>query len=60
MMALSKRDRSLIAVAALVARNRSTELPLHVSEALANGVSRQDVIDLVTQLARSGKVTASS
>jgi 4-carboxymuconolactone decarboxylase len=48
---LSQRDRSLITISYLVALNRSTELPFHVKEALENGVSRHEVIELVAQLA---------
>jgi 4-carboxymuconolactone decarboxylase len=37
---LSKRDRSLITVAALVALYRSDQLRGHLERALANGVTR--------------------
>jgi len=37
---LSKRDRSLITVASLVALYRTNELPFHVKRALDNGVTR--------------------
>ena len=50
--ALSQRDRSLVTVAYLVALNRERELPFHLEEALKNGVSRQEIIELVAQLAR--------
>lgn len=49
--ALSKRDRSLITVAALVALYRTNELPLHLKFALQNGVTREELIELVTHLA---------
>ena len=48
---LSKRDRSLVTVAALVAGYRHNELPGHVSRALANGVTREELTELVTHLA---------
>lgn len=48
---LSKRDRSLITVASLVALYRHNELPGHVRRALANGVTREELIELVTHLA---------
>ncbi len=48
---LSKRDRSLITVAALVAGYRHTELPGHTRRALANGVTREELAELVTHLA---------
>jgi 4-carboxymuconolactone decarboxylase len=48
---LSKRERSLITVAALVAGYRHNELPGHVARALANGVTREALAELVTHLA---------
>lgn len=48
---LSKRDRSLITVACLVVLYRHNELPGHVRLALANGVIRDELIELVTHLA---------
>jgi 4-carboxymuconolactone decarboxylase len=58
---LSPRDRSLITVAALVAGYRTNELPFHLKRALENGVSRDELIELITHLAfYSGWPTASS
>jgi 4-carboxymuconolactone decarboxylase len=58
---LSKRDRSLITVACLVALYRTNELPFHLKRALENGVSRDELIELITHLAfYSGWPTASS
>jgi 4-carboxymuconolactone decarboxylase len=48
---LSKRDRSLITVASLVAGYRHNELPGHVERALAHGVTREELAELVTHLA---------
>jgi 4-carboxymuconolactone decarboxylase len=48
---LSKRDRSLITVATLVALYRTNELPFHLRRALANGVKREELIELITHLA---------
>jgi 4-carboxymuconolactone decarboxylase len=48
---LSKRDRSLITVAALVAGYRHNELPGHTRRALENGVTREELGELVTHLA---------
>ena len=48
---LSKRDRSLITVAALVAGYRHNELPGHVARALANGVTQEELAELATHLA---------
>lgn len=51
---LSKRDRSLVTVAALVAGYRHNELPGHLRRALANGVTREEFVELVTHLAFYG------
>ena len=48
---LSKRDRSVITVATLVALYRTNELPFHLKRALDNGVSRDELIELITHLA---------
>jgi 4-carboxymuconolactone decarboxylase len=48
---LSKRDRSLITVATLVALYRTNELPFHLKRALENGVSRDELVELITHLA---------
>jgi len=48
---LSKRDRSLITVATLVALYRSNELPFHLDRALENGVTREELIEVITHLA---------
>jgi 4-carboxymuconolactone decarboxylase len=48
---LSKRDRSLITVAALVALNRTDQLRFHLQRALENGVKKQELIEEITHLA---------
>jgi 4-carboxymuconolactone decarboxylase len=48
---LSKRDRSLITVAALVALYRSDQLRGHIERALANGVTRDEIGEAITHLA---------
>ena len=48
---LSKRDRSLITVAALVALYRINELPFHIVRACENGVSKDELAELFTHLA---------
>lgn len=48
---LSKRDRSLITVAALVAGYRTNELPFHLSRAIENGVTKTELIELIMHLA---------
>jgi 4-carboxymuconolactone decarboxylase len=48
---LSKRDRSLITVAALVALNRPDQLRFHLSRAVENGVRKEELIEAITHLA---------
>jgi len=48
---LSKRDRSLITVAALTAMYRTDQLSGHLERALANGVTREEIGELITHLA---------
>src|SRR2546422_375729 len=48
---LSKRDRSLVTVAALTAMSRSDQLAGHLERALANGVTREEIGELITHLA---------
>lgn len=58
---LSPRDRSLITVASLIANYRTNELPFHLKKALENGITRDELIEVVTHLAfYSGWPTASS
>src|SRR6266542_2545957 len=48
---LSKRDRSLITVATLIALYRTNELPSHLKRALDNGVTRDELVEVITHLA---------
>ena len=48
---LSKRDRSLITVAVLTALYRSDQLRLHIPLALANGVTKEEIGEVITHLA---------
>jgi len=48
---LSKRDRSLITVAALVALYRPEQLRSHIGRALTNGVTKDEISELITHLA---------
>ena len=48
---LSKRDRSLITVATLVALNRTEQLVGHLDRALDNGVTKDEIGELITHLA---------
>ena len=48
---LSKRDRSLITVATLVAQYRTNELRYHLKFALQNGVTKDELAEIITHLA---------
>jgi 4-carboxymuconolactone decarboxylase len=48
---LSARDRSLSALAVLIARNQTTELPSHLNWALDNGVKASEISEVITHLA---------
>jgi 4-carboxymuconolactone decarboxylase len=59
--ALSKRDRSLATVSALVAMNRTEQLPTHLQRAIENGVTKEELVEVITHLAfYSGWPTAMS
>jgi 4-carboxymuconolactone decarboxylase len=58
---LSRRDRSLITVAALVALYRPEQLKFHLNKAMDNGLSKNELIEVITHLAfYSGWPTAMS
>ena len=48
---LSKRDRSLITIASLIALGRMEQLPFHLEKGLANGITREEIIEVITHLA---------
>jgi 4-carboxymuconolactone decarboxylase len=48
---LSKRDRSLATLSVLVAAGRPTELKGHVRRGLANGLTREEIGELLLHLA---------
>ena len=48
---LSKRDRSLITVAALIGQSRPDQLRAHLRRAQANGVKRDEIVEMITHLA---------
>ena len=48
---LSPRDRSVVTVAALIARIQTIEMPFHFSLALNNGVKAAELSEIITHLA---------
>jgi 4-carboxymuconolactone decarboxylase len=58
---LGPRDRSLVTISVLIALYRQNELPFHLKKALENGVTRDEIIEVITHLAfYSGWPTAST
>jgi 4-carboxymuconolactone decarboxylase len=58
---LAPRDRSLVTVASLVSLYRTNELPFHLAKALENGVTKDELIEVITHLAfYSGWPTANT
>ena len=48
---LNARDRSVVTVAALIARNQTIELPYYLNLALDNGVKPSEISEIITHLA---------
>src|ERR1700743_1802463 len=48
---LSKRDRSLITCAALIATGKTEQMDFHVPFAIENGVTREELVEMITHLA---------
>lgn len=47
---LSKRDRSMVTMAAVMAMKGQDEIGAHVSRALDNGVTREEISELITHI----------
>jgi 4-carboxymuconolactone decarboxylase len=48
---LSKRDRSLITCAALVATGKTEQMDFHFPNAVHNGVRQEELVEMITHLA---------
>src|SRR5882672_8220456 len=48
---LNPRDRSIVTLAALTARNQTVELPYYLSVALDSGVKPREISEIITHLA---------
>jgi 4-carboxymuconolactone decarboxylase len=51
---LSKRDRSLITISVLTALARGDALHAHLNRALDNGVTRDEILEMITHVAFYG------
>ena len=47
---LSKRDRSLVTIAALVALGWEDQLNSHIGRGLGNGLTREEIAEIITHL----------
>jgi 4-carboxymuconolactone decarboxylase len=48
---LSPRDRSIVTVASMIAKNQAAELPAQLERALDNGVKPGELSEIITHLA---------
>jgi 4-carboxymuconolactone decarboxylase len=48
---LTPRDRSIVTIAALIARNQTIEMPYHINLALDHGVKPREISEIITHLA---------
>lgn len=48
---LSKRDRSLVTITALIALNRPDQLRSHINIGLQNGLTKDEIIETITHMA---------
>jgi 4-carboxymuconolactone decarboxylase len=48
---LSKRDRSLITCAALIATGKTEQMDFHFPNAIRNGVTEEELVEAITHLA---------
>ena len=48
---LSKRDRSLIPCAALVSAGKTEQMDFHFPNAIKNGVTQEELVEMITHLA---------
>jgi 4-carboxymuconolactone decarboxylase len=49
--ALSKRDRSLATITALIALRASEQLPFHLKRGIENGLTQEEIVELITHMA---------
>lgn len=48
---LSKRDRSLVTISALIALNRPDQLRSHIKVGLQNGLTKDEIVETITHMA---------
>lgn len=45
------RDRSIVTITALITGGNFEQLPFHLSKAKENGVTKEEIVEIITQLA---------
>jgi 4-carboxymuconolactone decarboxylase len=48
---LSPRERSLVTISSLIALYRTNELPFHLNKGLENGLTKEEIVEVITHLA---------
>jgi 4-carboxymuconolactone decarboxylase len=48
---LSQRDRCLVTISSLISLYRVNEMPFHLRRALENGITKGEIIEVITHLA---------
>ena len=48
---LKKRERSIATISALIAMYRLEQLPGHVGRGLANGLTKEEIVEIITHMA---------
>lgn len=48
---LKPRDRSMVTVTALITKGAFEQLPYHMQTAKKNGVTKEEIVEVITQLA---------
>ncbi|WKL21628.1 carboxymuconolactone decarboxylase family protein [Agrobacterium tumefaciens] len=48
---ISKRDRSLVTITALIALNRPDQLRSHIRLGLQNGLTKEEIVETITHMA---------
>ncbi|OTN76374.1 carboxymuconolactone decarboxylase [Enterococcus sp. 8G7_MSG3316] len=48
---LSPRDRSIVTISALISAGSFEQLSVHLKKAKANGVTKDEIVEIITQLA---------
>src|SRR5260370_23245885 len=56
---LTPRDRSIVTISSLIARNQTIEMPYYFNVALDNGVKPREISEIITQDRKSTRLNSS-